>query len=230
MSSTLALGSTRSLMIFCAVCGSGGISMVCSRRCWMRRAVKACTAWLISARSSSGRSRFRLMFSSGSPKRAALALPSRPRKSLLAISRRMPGWPDSISRRGSCNRRSSYRQGELVRGGNAGRRCNSCLPSIRSRRSGLIASSLRPVSSVSRARSSNWLCGNSTSRVPTASSSSTAWTRRAAGSSALSLTSRQAMPSLASSWRMTWGACGASAEARAASVMTRPCELDFPSV
>ncbi|MCY1439013.1 hypothetical protein D9M71_552310 [compost metagenome] len=190
MSSTVASGSTRSLMIFCAVCGSGGISMVSSRRCWMRRAVNACTAWVISARSSSGRSRLGWMASNGMPKRPAIALSSRLRKSPVAISSRVPGAPDSTSRCVSCSRRSSYRQGELVIGGRPGRRASWCLPSMRSRRSGATAMRWRPVSSLRRLRSSNWFCGNSTSRVPPASSRKQACTRRASGREIASVTSR----------------------------------------
>ncbi|MNI53562.1 hypothetical protein D3C73_1084070 [compost metagenome] len=176
----VALGSTRNLMIFCAVSASGGISMVASSRCWMRRAVNACTAWVISSRSSSGRSRLGRMLLTFSPKLAALALVSIDLNASLVISSSRPGSPELISNFGSRSRLSSYRHGELVSAGRPGNRLRLCLPSIFSRRSVDTAVRRRPVSSARRLRSSSWLCGNSTMRAPTASSSSTACTLREA--------------------------------------------------
>ncbi|MNN51177.1 hypothetical protein D3C81_1658010 [compost metagenome] len=176
----VALGSTRSLMIFCAVSASGGISMVASRRCWIRRAVNAWTAWVISSRSSSGRLRFGRMLVRFSPKLAALALVSMVLKSSLAISSSTPGSPELTSNFGSRSRLSSYRQGALVSAGRPGSRLRLCLPSILTRRSFGTAVRRRPVSSVRRLRSSNWLCGNSTINTPMLSSRRTACTLRAA--------------------------------------------------
>ena len=125
----------------------------------------------------------------GSPKLPALALLSMLLKASLVISSSTPGSPELISRQGSRSRLSSYRHGELVSAGRPGSKLRLCLPSMRSRRSVETAVRRRPVSSARRLRSSNWLCGNSTISAPTASSSSTAWTLRAAGRPGWSITS-----------------------------------------
>ncbi|MNN72921.1 hypothetical protein D3C81_1889980 [compost metagenome] len=82
------------MMIFCAVSASGGISMVSSKRFWMRRAVKAWTAWVISSESSWGRSRFGLMASTSCPKLLALDLASKRLKFARSISSSRPASPD----------------------------------------------------------------------------------------------------------------------------------------
>ncbi|MNP15506.1 hypothetical protein D3C76_1078670 [compost metagenome] len=186
----LALGSTRSLMIFCAVSASGGISMVSSRRFWMRRAVKAWTALVISRVSSSGRSRLGLMASTSWPKLLALALASMRLKCARSISSSRPASPDWINTVSASSRLFSYWHGELVSAGMPGRALSWCFSSICFRRGTDTAVSLRPVSSARRLRSSSWLCGNSTIRAPTSSSSSTACTRDAAGRCGCSTTSR----------------------------------------
>ncbi|MNP61253.1 hypothetical protein D3C76_1564180 [compost metagenome] len=101
-------------------------------------------------------------------------------KSSLETSSSTPGSPELISNFGSRSRLSSYRQGELVSTGRPGSKLRLCLPSIFVRRSVGTAVRRRPVSSVRRLRSSNWLCGNNTINAPTLSSSRTACTLRAA--------------------------------------------------
>ncbi|MOA40257.1 hypothetical protein D3C78_1621130 [compost metagenome] len=116
-----------------------------------------------------------------SPKLAALALVSMVAlKSSLVISSSTPGSPELISNFGSRSRLSSYRHGELVSAGKPGSKLRLCLPSIFVRRSVGTAARRRPVSSVRRLRSSNWLCGNSTINTPMLSSRRTACTLRAA--------------------------------------------------
>ena len=152
ISSMVTSGSERSRMILRTLSDSGGSSMVASSRCWMRRAVKACTARVMASPSSPPRSG--VMAPKGSPKRPALAFLSRGLKSCWAISSHRPGSPVLISSEGCCSKCSSYRQGELTSAGKPGSWLRPCLSSKTCRRSGATAVMRRPVKSARRFRSS----------------------------------------------------------------------------